>query len=134
MKFKTFIYPFLLALIALVAVQSCAGKMELEKPVFSTTDASASTNVSDDAGADTLFANEVVSNAERSVVQEAPPKSNIWTIVQDNWGALIAAFLGFLEVIIRLTPSEKDNSIFNFIKKILDWLIPNKASPGGSFK
>lgn len=50
--------------------------------------------------------------------------------IKNNWGALLAAILVFIEAIVRLTPSEKDNSIFNWIKRILDAIIPNKDTTG----
>jgi hypothetical protein len=48
--------------------------------------------------------------------------------LKENWGILLPALLVFVEAVIRLTPSEQDNSIFNFIKRIIDAILPNKAS------
>ena len=48
---------------------------------------------------------------------------------------LILALLLVAEVIVRLTPSEEDNSIVNnignWIRAILDMLIPNRKKDGG---
>ena len=35
--------------------------------------------------------------------------------------------LGLLEVVFRLTPSEKDNSILNKVIRIVEFILPNKA-------
>ncbi len=52
----------------------------------------------------------------------------------DNWGSLLIGMLGFIDLIARLTPSEKDNSIVNFLMSLFNTLIPNLKKGGGSFK
>jgi hypothetical protein len=62
-----------------------------------------------------------------------PDTGGILGFLQDNWLALLFGFLGFVEVIIRLTPTETDNSIFNIIKRLLDAWFPNVNRSGGTF-
>tara|TARA_B100001939_G_scaffold337133_1_gene341053 strand:+ start:625 stop:855 length:231 start_codon:yes stop_codon:yes gene_type:complete len=49
--------------------------------------------------------------------------------------SLVLAVFALLEVMVRLTPSEKDNSIVNkvvtFGAYILDFIIPNRRKGGG---
>ena len=52
----------------------------------------------------------------------------------DNWGALLLGLLGFFDLVARLTPTEKDNSIVNFLLTIFNAIIPNFRKGGGSFK
>ena len=52
----------------------------------------------------------------------------------DNWGALVMGILGFVDLVARLTPSEKDNSIVNFLMTLFNAIIPNFKKGGGSFK
>jgi len=52
----------------------------------------------------------------------------------DNWGALLMGILGFIDLVARLTPTEKDNSIVNFLMTLLNSIIPNLKKGGGSFK
>lgn len=52
----------------------------------------------------------------------------------ENWVALLFGLMGFIELIVRLTPSEKDNSIFNWIFTLLNALLPNLKKGGGTFK
>jgi hypothetical protein len=52
--------------------------------------------------------------------------------ILDNWAIILPAALAFAEVIVRITPSEKDNSILNWIMKGVDWLIKNKKTGGGT--
>jgi hypothetical protein len=52
----------------------------------------------------------------------------------DNWGALLMGILGFIDLVARLTPTEKDNSIVNFLMTLFNAIIPNFKKGGGSFK
>jgi len=54
-------------------------------------------------------------------------------VIIDNWGILSLGLLSFLEIIVRITPSEKDNSIFNFVSRILNAVIPNLRKGGGKY-
>jgi len=49
----------------------------------------------------------------------------------NNWGALLMGLLGFADLVARLTPSVKDNSILNFLNTILNAIIPNLKKGGG---
>jgi hypothetical protein len=55
-----------------------------------------------------------------------------------GWKELILAIFAILEVGVRLTPSEKDNSIVNkivmFGTYILDFIIPNRNKAGDKFR
>lgn len=54
--------------------------------------------------------------------------------ISENWGVLLTAIIGLAEVIVRLTPSKKDNSIVALIKRIIDAIFPNRLSGGGKHK
>ena len=43
-----------------------------------------------------------------------------------KWTEILLAVLGIAEIIVRLTPTEKDNSILNKIMWVVNKLIPNK--------
>jgi len=43
-----------------------------------------------------------------------------------EWTQILVAVLGIAEIIVRLTPTEKDNSILNKIMWVVNKLIPNK--------
>ena len=45
-----------------------------------------------------------------------------------EFGKLIWLILGVFEVIVRLTPSQADNSILNKVIWIVEKLVPNKSS------
>ena len=43
---------------------------------------------------------------------------------------IIWSVLAILEVVVRLTPSQKDNSILNKVMWVVNKLIPNKSKIG----
>tara|TARA_R100000655_G_scaffold81041_1_gene120439 strand:- start:3482 stop:3625 length:144 start_codon:yes stop_codon:yes gene_type:complete len=43
-----------------------------------------------------------------------------------EWKEILLALLAIAEIIVRLTPTEKDNSILNKIMWVVNKLIPNK--------
>lgn len=51
-------------------------------------------------------------------------------LLQTNWVEAVTILLVVAEFIVRLTPTEKDNSIFNKIKNLLDLILPNYAKGG----
>ena len=43
-----------------------------------------------------------------------------------EWKEILLAILAIAEIIVRLTPTEKDNSILNKIMWVVNKLIPHK--------
>lgn len=60
--------------------------------------------------------------------------SAIGNFLTENWIALVLGLMGFIELIVRLTPSDKDNSIFNWLAALINALLPNLKKGGGTFK
>ena len=52
--------------------------------------------------------------------------------IVENWQPLALAALGFIKVIVNLTPSKKDNQIFGFVDKLFNFIVPNLKKGGGS--
>ena len=76
---------------------------------------------------------------EEGGVQAEPEQTNLGqesasNFFSDNWGALLMGILGFIDLVARLTPTEKDNSIVNFLLTLFNAIIPNFRKGGGSFK
>ena len=44
---------------------------------------------------------------------------------------LVMALVLLLEIVVNLTPSEKDNSILLKIKNVISFIFPNRKSGGG---
>ena len=48
--------------------------------------------------------------------------------------SVVFSLIAVMEIVVRLTPSEKDNSILKKITDILFFIFPNKKKGGGIFK
>lgn len=68
---------------------------------------------------------------EMGVVQVEAEKHTVGDFLSVNWGVLSLGLLSFLEVITRLTPTEKDNTVLTFLSNILNAIIPNFKKGGG---
>lgn len=68
---------------------------------------------------------------EMGVVSLEPQRQSLGDFLSLNWGVLSLSLLSFLEVVTRLTPSEKDNTVLKFLSNILNVLIPNLKKGGG---
>ena len=84
------------------------------------------------ASPETTISASVSSSIEATVDDPTVPatKGNFFF---NNWGALLMGLLGFADMVARLTPTEKDNSIINFLATVLNAIIPNLKKGGGSF-
>lgn len=67
-------------------------------------------------------------------VEEPAETGGLSKFFRDHWVALLLGFLGFIEVVIRLTPSEKDNTLFTLFRRLLDAFLPNRKAGGGVFR
>lgn len=68
---------------------------------------------------------------ELGVVQVEAEKPTLGSFLSANWGILSLSLLSFLEVVTRLTPSEKDNTVLKILSNILNAIIPNLKKGGG---
>ena len=53
--------------------------------------------------------------------------------LKENWLALLLGVLGLAEVITRLTPTTRDDTILEWIKQIIGVVFPNRKAGGGTF-
>lgn len=59
-------------------------------------------------------------------------ESGIMDFIKGNWGILIVALMGFLKVVVNLTPTDKDNKVFGWLDSIFNLFIPNYRKGGGT--
>lgn len=45
--------------------------------------------------------------------------------LKDNWGELLIGLLAFIKIVVNLTPTKKDNNVFEVIDKLFNLIIPN---------
>ena len=67
-------------------------------------------------------------------VDESIEQAEGGNFLLDNWGVLLLGLIGFFDLVARLTPTQKDNSIVNFLFSLFSSIIPNLKKGGGSFK
>lgn len=113
---KTFISAMLMMLILLVSVTACS-------------QSDASTSADNDA---TVTQQVKISGpvAIESAITESSDGS-VGGFISANWGKLFLGLLSFYEMVARMTPTEKDNTIVTFLTKLLNAVIPNRKKGGG---
>ena len=65
--------------------------------------------------------------------EQTDPSTKAGSFLSDNWGILTLSLLAFFDVVARLTPTTKDNSIVNLLTTIINAIIPNFKKGGGVF-
>jgi len=136
---KTFLTYFAFILALAVAVQS---------PVLAQDDdviRIEATDLGYDAQ-DQLLAQNIDETAQPSVAPagEAPlwlqaddeePASwldRFWAWLKENWAEAVLGALFIIETVVNLTPTEKDNAWFRWLRDLIQSIIPNRAKGGGT--
>lgn len=82
--------------------------------------------------------------AEDSTVTEDPPVEEpvedeeptiwqqFWGWLKLNWVAFLLGLIGVIEIVVNLTPTQKDNAWFLWLREIIQSIIPNRKSGGGT--
>jgi len=55
-------------------------------------------------------------------------------LIIENWPQILVGLMAFAKIIVNLTPSEKDNKIFEWLDKLVDAIVPNLKKGGGKHK
>jgi hypothetical protein len=70
-------------------------------------------------------------------VATTPPNvtdsEGVGSFILTHWAELLLGLLAFLKVIVNLTPTTKDNKIFEWLDNIINFFIPNLKKGGGTF-
>lgn len=115
---KTFISALILLMVLMVSVASC-------------NDSTASTSSGSDA---TVTQNVKISGpvaVESTTIDTSD--GSLGGFLAEHWGKLLLGLLGFYDMVARLTPTKKDNSIVNFLTTLFNAVIPNLKKGGGNF-
>lgn len=78
---------------------------------------------------DSLAISQQFESHQQTLLEQSPE-----SFLKTNWIALLFGILGFAELVARLTPSEKDNTVVSFINAVLNTFIPNLKKGGGKFE
>lgn len=55
----------------------------------------------------------------------------LWAWLLANWMMALLGLLGIIEIVVNLTPTEKDNAWFVWLRDIINSIIPNNRKGGG---
>lgn len=76
----------------------------------------------------------VVVDETGTISEDDQDKVTVWDFVTEHLAELILGLLALIELIVRWTPTEKDDSWFEWLRKIIDAIFPsarkNRAGPG----
>ena len=126
---KKFIPPFIFLLFlsfAMIAYH-CAGE---NKGQLTKADAELTASNSPAAPSGSAHvAGDIQVNFDKSAITADGATS----ILTDNWGVIVLGLLTFAETIVRLTPTQKDNTILKFLVTVFNAVVPNKKKGGGVF-
>lgn len=77
----------------------------------------------------------LIITATAAICQDAPgnfpgvePEYNFLEWVKANLDIVVGVLIALFEFIVRITPTDRDNTIFGTIKRWLDVIIPNRAT------
>ena len=79
------------------------------------------------------FITGLFAKQKETAPDELNPAPDDGNFVTNNWIELLLGVLAFVEIVVRLTPTKKDDSAFKWIKSLLNFIIPSLKKGGGSF-
>ena len=57
---------------------------------------------------------------------EAPEQAvSVLGLIRDNAAELLLAALALVKIIVRITPTVKDDEVFAKLDKFIEWILPN---------
>lgn len=56
----------------------------------------------------------------------------VWKWLLANWGEALLGLVAIIEIIVGLTPTERDNAWFKWLRDIIYSIVPNKKKGGGT--
>jgi dihydropteroate synthase len=63
---------------------------------------------------------------------ESPLWQRVFAYLRENTAEAVMAFLAIVQIIVNITPSEKDNGWFLWLRKIFEFFFPNLRKGGGT--
>lgn len=82
-----------------------------------------------------IFAQNISPSDSVTYMESAPDPGDVapdgGNFLLENWAALLLGLMAFAEVVTRLTPTEKDNTILAKLQGLLNVFLPNLKKGGG---
>ena len=68
------------------------------------------------------FAN--IPAVDQTDIPEEQPK-NFWGLLLEYWAELLLSIMALIKIIVRITPTIKDDKVFGWLDKLIEFIIPN---------
>jgi hypothetical protein len=56
---------------------------------------------------------------------EEPQNTNLWGLLSGYWAELLLSIMALIKIIVRITPTIKDDKVFGWLDKLIEYIIPN---------
>lgn len=57
--------------------------------------------------------------------QDTETATSIGKLIMDNAAELLLAVLALIKIVVRITPTLKDDEVFAKLDKFVEWILPN---------
>ena len=57
--------------------------------------------------------------------QDTETATSIGKLIMDNAAELLLAVLALIKIVVRITPTLKDDEVFAKLDKFIEWILPN---------
>jgi len=64
-------------------------------------------------------------DANGDLIKPIEVTSSWLDILKSNWAELLFGLLAFIKILVRLTPTIKDDTVFGKLDSLISWLVPN---------
>jgi hypothetical protein len=58
-------------------------------------------------------------------IPEDPQKTNFWDLLSGYWAELLLSIMALVKILVRITPTLKDDKVFGWLDKLIEYIIPN---------
>ena len=65
-------------------------------------------------------------------VPDTPATGGVLDFLKGNWAGLLLPLMAFLKIVVNLTPTKSDNGIFGILDTLINLIVPNNKSGGGT--
>lgn len=73
----------------------------------------------------TEIATAAVTQESVDVDQPATTAATVWQLFAAHWAELLFAVLALVKIVVRITPTLKDDAVFAKLDALIEWIVPN---------
>lgn len=76
-------------------------------------------------GVTTEINTPAVTQESVDVDQPATTAATVWQLFAAHWAELLFAVLALVKIVVRITPTLKDDAVFAKLDALIEWIVPN---------